>query len=293
MTDDTFVDLDGQRFFVRRSGPSSARPVLLLHGFPEYSGAWTELMSHMPDHRLLAPDQRGYGQSWAPGAVSDYKTRALVSDMAALIRGHGHSPMVVVGHDWGAAVAYALAIRHPELVSHLIILNGVHPACFQAALASGGAQSSASAYIDWLRAPGSEEILAADGHARLLSLFSANMDMSWLSGDRLADYRAAWSRPGRLASMINWYRASPLQVALPGQPIDLPPPPVSALRITMPHLVIWGDADTALLPESLVGLDRYAPDLTIETIAGADHWLHHTHAPLVARHITSWLATRP
>lgn len=283
--------LGGHEFHVRRSGPENAPVILALHGFPEYSGAWAGLMAALPDYHLIAPDQRGYGQSWTPQGVENYRGGPLAGDMGRLIEALG-GPVTVLGHDWGAAVAYALAIKRPDLVDRLIILNGVHPACFQTALARGGAQSRASAYIDWLRAPGAEEKLAADNYAKLLSLFSAHMDMSWLSGERLAAYRTEWSRPGRLTAMLNWYRASPLKVAAPGKPFAPPAMPTDTLRITMPHLVIWGENDTALLPESLEGLDGYAPDLTVETVAGADHWLHHTHTDQVAGIIHTWFSSR-
>lgn len=292
------VSLGGHDFHLRRSasrhapGETGERPrLLLLHGFPEYSGGWEELMTALPDHECIAPDQRGYGQSWAPAGVSNYRGGLLAGDMARLIETIG-GPMVVVGHDWGAAVAYALAIRRPDLVSHLVILNGVHPACFQRALAAGGAQARASQYINWLRADGSEDRLVANDFEKLLALFSADMNLSWLSGARLAAYKTEWSRPGRLRAMVDWYRASPLSVAAPGQRLDLPQVPPEAARIAMPHLVIWGAADTALLPEARAGLDAYAPDLTIRTIPDADHWLHHTHAETVARLLTDWLSAR-
>lgn len=213
----------------------------------------------------------------------------LISDMAALIGEFG-GKAIVFGHDWGAAVAYGLAMFRPDLVDRLIIANGVHPVPFQAALAAGGAQSAASQYIDYLRAPGSEDILAANDFDRLLSLFSAHMDLSWLSGDRLQEYKRAWDGADQLRCMINWYRASPLKVASPGQPLeDLPDLPVDRMHVRCPHLLIWGDQDTALLPETTHGLEKFAADLTRVTIPGADHWLLHTAAPQVARAVLHWL----
>ena len=177
--------LNGQEFHLYEWGPADAPVILALHGFPEYGGAWSDLAGHLPDCRIIAPDQRGFGQSWAPQDVRDYATGKLVGDMAALIEQIG-APVIVLGHDWGAAVAYGLAMFHPHLVSRLIIMNGVHPAPFQRALATGGAQTAASQYIPWLRGDGAEDILAADDFAKLQALFAAHMDMSWLAGDRLA-----------------------------------------------------------------------------------------------------------
>lgn len=276
------------------SVPDSGPYLLCLHGFPEYGGAWTDLAAALialrPDLRIIAPDQRGFGQSWAPQEVADYATGKLVGDMVALIDALGARPAAVIGHDWGAAVAYGLAISRPDLVARLIILNGVHPVPFQRALAAGGAQTETSQYITWLRRDGSESALAADGFARLRAMFAAHMDMGWLSGDRLDAYLAQWARPGRLRAMVNWYRASPLVVPAPGEAAtDLPDWPLERLRVHMPHLLIWGARDTALLPEATEGLEALCADLTRVTIPGADHWLHHQRPAEIAGAITGWL----
>lgn len=281
--------LRGQSFHLREWGDPDLPPMLMLHGFPEYSGAWSDVAAHLSDRfRCVAPDQRGYGGSWSPPEVEAYAAGELADDMAALAETLG-GPLVVVGHDWGASVAYALAIRRPDLVSRLVILNGVHPAPFQTALARGGAQTAASQYITWLRRPGSEDALAADGHARLLRLFAEDMDMSWMTPARRALYVAEWSRPGRLRGMVNWYRAARMVVPEPGQTCDLPEMPVTRLTVRMPHLLIWGTGDTALLEESTEGLEAYCPDLTRVRIEGADHWLAHQHPARVATEIRAWL----
>jgi len=157
-------------------------------------------------------------------------------------------------------------------------------------MARGGAQSEASQYINYLRSDRSEDRLAADNFAKLLALFSAKMNLDWLSGDTRTDYLAEWGRPGRLRGMINWYRASPLVVADPGVPItDLPALPLDRLHVRCPHLLIWGADDTALLPASTHGLEDFAADLTRVEIAGADHWLHHQKPQEVAQAIRGWM----
>lgn len=254
-----FVDLPAGRFFLREWGDVAAPPVLLLHGFPEYSGAWDGVATRLADRfRLIGTLESG--------------------------------PIPVVGHDWGAAVAYGLAILRPELVTKLVILNGVHPGPFQRALAAGGAQSAASQYIDWLRRDGSEDVLAAHNFARLRGLFSANMDMGWLTGATLDAYMAEWARPGRMRGMVNWYRASPVRVARPGVALtDLPAPNPDRLRIACPHLLVWGAGDRALLPEATEGLEDYAPGLIRVTLPGCDHWLHHQAPEAVAGAIRDFL----
>lgn len=286
-----FVTLNGQPFYLHHHGPEGAPKVLMLHGFPEFGGAWADVAAHLLGFHLIAPDQRGYGQSWAPPEVGAYDLRALVGDMAALIDQLG-APVPVVAHDWGAIVGYALAMWFPDLVSRLIVVNGAHPGAFQQAVAAGGAQSAASAYIADLRAPGAELALSAGGFAPLRSLFSGDMDMTWLQGATLARYVAEWSRPGVLTGMLNWYRASPLQVATPGQPLTNPhllPP--KAGRIRCPHLVIWGQDDTALLPDCLQALPPYCDDLRVVFEPGADHWICHQKPARVAALISGFLTT--
>ena len=128
--------------FARTWGDPALPRLLMLHGFPEYSGAWNDLaplLSHQ--FHCIAPDQRGYGQTGGPDDISAYTTSALIADMAQVI---GDGPVTVLGHDWGSAVAYGLSMFRPDLVDRLIILNGVHPVPFQRALVAGGAQTEAA-----------------------------------------------------------------------------------------------------------------------------------------------------
>jgi len=284
------LTLNGHPFHIRRWGDPDKPPLLLLHGFPEYGGAWADLAPHLTDRfHCIAPDQRGYGQSWAPDDVALYRGSQLVGDMAALIEQIG-GPLTVMGHDWGAAVAYGLAMFRPDLVERLIIANGVHPVPFQRALAAGGAQAEASQYILTLRREGSERYFAADNFARMKALFLAKMNNAWMTPEKLAEYTAEWARPGRLKTMIHWYRASPLQVAKPGAPItDLPEMPRDKLMVRCPHLLIWGLGDTALLPEATEGLEEFAPDLTRVCFKDADHWICHQIPEQVAQAIKDWM----
>ncbi|MYM56515.1 alpha/beta fold hydrolase [Thalassovita mangrovi] len=288
------IHLNGQPFHYLGWGDRAAPVILMLHGFPEYSGAWSEIAEDLGrDYHCVAPDQRGYGQSWTPEEVSAYRTGKLVGDMVALIEHLGGGPVIVFGHDWGAAVAYGLAIARPDLVSRLIIANGVHPGPFQRALAAGGAQTAASQYIHYLRAEGSEARLEEDDFSKLFKMFGASMDMSWMTPERRAAYLEEWRRPGRMRGMVNWYRASPMQLGGPGETIaDLPEMPAEALRVRMPHLLIWGARDGALLPEATEGLEDYCDDLTRITIETADHWILHQESHRVAAEVRAWLQRR-
>ena len=123
-----------------------------------------------------------------------------------------------------------------------------------------------------------------------MGLFSANMDMDWLRGEALAGYKAAWRDAQGLRGMVNWYRASPLRIGAAGEAIDGLVFDPARLQVRCPHLLVWGSADTALLPETTAGLEDYAPDLTRVEIAGVDHWLHHQKPHEVANAVLGWLA---
>ncbi len=284
-------------FHALTAGAPDRPMILFLHGFPEYSGAWREVMELLAARFFcVAPDQRGYARSWRPQEVSAYDASALVQDALATIDHFGgpRRQVILVGHDWGASIAYALAMRAAARVSRLVVFNGVHPAPFQAALAAGGAQSRASAYITWLRQPGAAEALAADDFARLFTFFGAGMDMRWLTEARCADYKRAWGGVEGLRAMINWYRASRLLVAAPGQPIppeDLPRWPPQRLRIAMPHLLVWGMADQALLVQSRAGLAEYCDDFSLQEVLDCDHWIIHQRPRLAAEAIARFAAS--
>lgn len=249
----------------------------------------TQAVWHVPLHR---PRSTGLWTKLDPKRRWGLHRLKTVSDIVALINSDlvGGGPVAVMGHDWGAGIAYALAMFRPEMVNRLIIANGVHPVPFQRALAKGGAQSRASQYINFIKTDTSHDILAANECAKLVQLFSANMDTSWLVGERLEAYKTEWLRPGRLQGMTNWYRASPLIVADPGAPrTDLPKLPLDKLRVHCDHLLIWGMKDTAFLPEATEGLEDFCENLTRVEIEDADHWVLHQQPDTVADTIVDWV----
>ena len=174
--------LNGQPFFLRRWGDATLPPLVLLHGFPEYGGAWEGLAEHLSSQfHCIAPDLRGYGQSWTPEGIENYAISELSGDVAALIEQLARGPVAVLGHDWGASVAYGLALFVPDMVERLIILNGVHPVPFLRGVSSCDERSEASQYINMLRASGSEWQLAKDQYAGLLAVLNARMDVRWMT----------------------------------------------------------------------------------------------------------------
>lgn len=292
------LSVNGVDLFMRATGDPAAPLVLFLHGFPEYSGAWAEVLpAFAPRFHAVAPDQRGYGRSSKPEGVEAYRVKNLVRDVLAL--GDELSPdksFAIVGHDWGASVAYAAAIAAPNRISRLAVINGVHPGPFQRALIEDEVQRQASSYMHYLRAPEAEARLSANGFEKLLGMLSRFDPQPWLTPEKRAAYVEAWSAPGALTGMLNWYRASPLVVPQPGETVDpskvmkLDP---ALLRIRMPHLVIWGMDDRALLPVSRASLADYCDDLTVREIAGADHWVVHQRTEEVIGQLEAFLKDAP
>jgi pimeloyl-ACP methyl ester carboxylesterase len=268
--------------------------MIFLHGFPEYWAAWREVMRELAaDFHVVAPNQRGYDGSSKPREIEAYRTRYLAGDIAALA--DYLSPdrrFVLAGHDWGASVAYAYAFRRPERLTHLVIANGVHPACCQRAIVDDSDQRQASQYINKLRAPDAEDRLSANRYEKLFGMLSKFSATDWLTDEERAGYLAAWSEPGALTSMLNWYRASPIMVPAPGDPSPSAPMldiAKSALTVSMPHLLLWGEADTALRPSCIRDLGRYAPQLETMRFPDSGHWILHERPAEIAAAIREFV----
>ncbi|PCI85277.1 MAG: alpha/beta hydrolase [Hyphomicrobiales bacterium] len=289
-----FVSINGNEFFVRLWGDASKPKLMLLHGFPEYGGAWEELAAYLcDDFYCIAPDLRGFGQSYKPRGVENYRMSLVVQDVIGLMAHYSpDEPIHLLAHDWGAAAAYVVASAVPNMISKLIILNGVHPIPFQAELAKGEAQAKASQYINWLRREDSADLLAADDFEKLINLLRQDMDSAWFDDRKAALYKTEWEREYCLEAMINWYKASPLKVPSLGQVLsdeDMVVIDAQKMRVAMPHLIIWGENDTALLVESRNGIFDLADDVRIVELEAADHWLHHQQSQKIAAEIRSFI----
>lgn len=289
------VRLAGGDFHCHIWGSEQAPPVLFLHGFPEWGGAWAKVARLLSDRYFcIAPDLRGYGRSWRPDGMAAYSVGAMIPDIAGLIAQFGaERPVPIVAHDWGAALAYVVAASHPQGVSRLAVLNGVHPLPFQAELAKGGAQAAASQYIRYLRRPEAAAALRADDCAKLFAFVTGVGRHPWITDGLRVAYLREWSRPGAMEAMLNWYRASTIDVPAPGEAFadgDYVPLDPARLRITMPHLVIWGEDDQALLPQTRDGVRALCDDLRVEPVPGADHWLHHQKPARVAALLDAFLS---
>ena len=281
-----YLEVNGVRLHYVSAGEGPL--MLFLHGFPEFWYAWkNQLQEFGQDHLAVAPDMRGYNLSAKPADLDAYRIGALVEDVRALADHFSHQrKFTLVAHDWGGAIAWAFAIRHPELLERLVIINAPHPGVFAKLLSSNMEQQKASGYMTWFRRPEAEARLSADGYAWLLSsAMGAGLKSGAFSAEDKAEYLHAWSQPGALTGGLNYYRANQLGPPAGGG-LGLDP---AKLTIKVPTLVIWGEADTALTVNNLDGLDSYVPQLTIQRIPGASHWVIHERPDVVNGFIREFL----
>jgi pimeloyl-ACP methyl ester carboxylesterase len=263
---------DGCRLHAVREGDGP--PIILCHGFPDYWGGWAaQIASLSRDHTVIAADGRGCNESDKPADVASYALSILVEDIEALIEAcEGRRPLLV-GHDWGGAVAWAYACRHPEKLAGLAVLSAPHPAILQEALWDDPRQREASAYMPRLRAPQAETAFRADDWALMRGMLARLRSMGLSDDEDEARYIEAWTRPGALTGALNWYRANPAD-----EGPTFPPP--KALGI--PTLLMWGSDDSALLPSLAERHRRFVSDLEIDIVEGAGHWLQRERADHVS-----------
>ena len=283
------VAANGLTFEVDTCGDGD-RLALCLHGFPELACSWRHQLPLLArlGYRAWAPNLRGYGRSSRPAAVADYAMPHLLADVTGLIDAAGARTAVLIGHDWGGAIAWQVALGQPRRVERLVVLNTPHPARFLDGLA-GWRQRLRSWYIAAFHVPWLPERLLAAGHgwlaAELLAATAAHR--SRFPPAVLGAYRDAAARPGAMTAMINYYRALPLAG---------PPPEAAAAlrkRCEVPTLLIWGEEDFALGRELLHGTRELVPDLVLRSLPGISHWVQQDAPETVNALLKAWLTGRP
>jgi len=260
---------------VALAGDPRSPAVVLLHGFPESHRTWRALAPRLAERfYLVMPDQLGFAGSDRPQDEKDYASDKLVGDLFELADALGLETFALVGHDWGGAIAWAAALKRPERLTRLAIINSPHPWVFQKSVIEDAAQREASQYISAFRQPGFEQAVEAMGFdAFFRKTFARHVDLGAIPEDEKQQYLADWSQPGGFAAMLNWYRGSRLVVPPPGVTVPSPDWMLRAFpKVAVSTLVIWGMKDTALLPIQLDGLDELVDDLTIVRLPDAGHF---------------------
>jgi epoxide hydrolase 4 len=256
------------------AGPHDGPVVVLLHGFPEFWYGWLRQIESLAaaGFRVIVPDQRGYNLSSKPSGVAAYALPELVSDVVAIADQLGRQKIFLAGHDWGAAVAWSAALLYPQRIAKLGVLNVPHPSVMRKFLSTRPRQLLRSWYMFFFQLPWLPEAVFSAFNFRIGSrALLRSSRPGTFSAEDLAQYRAAWSQPGALTGMINWYRA------LFRARIKF-----SDKIVRVPTRILWGERDAFLLAEMARESLRYCTNAELFTFANATHWLQHEEAARVS-----------
>jgi pimeloyl-ACP methyl ester carboxylesterase len=270
-------------FDVIDEGPADGPVVVLLHGFPQFNTSWSKVIPRLTaqGYRCLAPNQRGYSRGARPTRRRDYRIPKLVEDVLTLIDASGASKVHLVGHDWGALVAWAVAAEYPDRLGTVSPISVPHPAAFLRALVSSR-QALASWYMYVFQLPQIPErfLLGRHGRAAQLSKALRSAGQSAEAADRDA---RAMTEPGVLTAALNWYRAIPLS--------DLRD---TRRKISVPTLYVWSDQDTALVGKPAQNTGHYVSgEYRFETLHGVSHWILDEKPDVLADLLLEWFAAHP
>jgi len=263
---DRYVVVNGIRLHYVEAGTGPA--VVLLHGFPEFWYSWRHQIPALAEagFRVIALDLRGYNESEKPLGRRPYGIETLTDDVLGIIRAECGGRCAVVGHDWGGAIAWHLAMHHPKAVEKLVVLNAPHPYCFFRELKTL-AQLRKSWYMLFFQLPRLPELLLRAGDFAWLShvLRTDPVRPDAFTEADIACYKQALAQPGAMTAAINYYRAlfrrNPFALRRQIRPIGAP------------TLLIWGERDRYLGLDLVKGLEPWVPNIRVERITEASHWV--------------------
>jgi pimeloyl-ACP methyl ester carboxylesterase len=265
-------------FDVRDAGPPDGSVVVLLHGFPQRNESWSAVIDRLAaeGYRCLAPNQRGYSPGARPFRRRDYRMSELVADVGALIDASGARQVHLVGHDWGAAVAWAAAAEMPDRLATVSPISVPHPGAFMKSLATSR-QGLASWYMYVFQLPRIPEWLLTRRNGAFASEFLRRSGQTPAAVERDVQ---AMSEPGAMTAGINWYRAIPLS-----------DPRNNNQKISVPTLYVWSDRDIALLPKAAHDTARYVSgEYRFEILPDVSHWIPEEQPDKLADLLLDWFA---
>ena len=281
-----FVPANGQTFEVAMCGEGE-NLALCLHGFPEHALSWRDQLPVLArlGYRAWAPNQRGYGRSSRPKRVQDYDIRQLIGDVAGLIDASGAKHTVLIGHDWGAVVAWAFAAQKVRPLDSLIIMNVPHPMCYMSRLFRSS-QFFKSWYIYFFQLPWLPVWLLTRRKSRAVSgmVLRTSSNRAGFPRDLLDVFQQNAQSPGAVTAMLNWYRAAFRRgLRRPrGLSRDFP-------LIDTRTLMIWGEEDAALDKSTTYDTGKYVTDLTLRYLPGVSHWVQQDATEAVNELMTGFL----
>lgn len=276
------LETNGIRLHAVLSGPADGPLVILLHGFPEFWYGWRHQIEPLAQagFRVLAPDQRGYNLSDKPKGLKAYRLEALSQDVIGLLYALGREKCHLVGHDWGAAVAWHTAIQYPQYVTKLGILNVPHPQVMLNFIKHNPQQMLKSWYIGFFQIPGlADWLLSRRHHAAAVQLLAKSGKPGTFTDQDLLEYRKAYAQPGAMTSMIHWYRAL----------LRYPPAAPADYRLHMPTLILWGKQDLALSEAMAQPSAEMCDDVKLVLYEEATHWVQHNAAQEVSAALVEFL----
>ncbi|WP_343574168.1 alpha/beta fold hydrolase [Mycobacterium sp.] len=269
---------NGLTFDVRDAGPADGPVVVLLHGFPQHNDSWDAVIDRLTAHgyRCLAPNQRGYCAGARPPRRRDYRIPELVGDLRALIDAGGAQRVHLVGHDWGAAVAWAAAAEMPERIKTVSPVSVPHPAAFLKSFLTSR-QGLASYYMYLFQLPRLPEWMMLRRNGNFLAKSLRRAGQTPVVAERDA---RAMLEPGALTAAINWYRAMPLSN-----------PRSINQKVSVPTLYVWSDQDIALLPKAAYNTGSYVTaEYRFEVMPGVSHWIPDEEPDKLAGLLLDWFA---
>jgi len=277
------IPTNGIRLHVAQTGSRYGSLVIMLHGFPEFWYGWRFQLQPLAEagFRVWAPDQRGYNLSDKPEGISAYRLDELAEDVLGMINAAGVDRCYLVGHDWGAAVAWWVALRYPERLHKLAILNVPHPAVMMKTIFTSFAQLRRSWYMFFFQVPYfPEAILRSNDWGPVVKMLLQTSQPGSFTPQDLDLYRQAWWRTGAFAAMLNWYRAA----------LQLPPDMGGDLRIRVPTLMLWGANDAALGREMAEPSLNLCEQGKLVFFENSSHWVHLDEAESVNRHLLEFFS---
>lgn len=284
-----FVEANGLTFEVDMCGEGETL-VLCLHGFPEHSVSWRYQLPHLAKqgYRVWAPNLRGYGKSSKPKGVDAYAIENLMEDAGALMDASGCKSVILIGHDWGAVIAWFFAIRKVRPIEKLVICNVPHPVRFAEVIAQSKDQRGKSWYIRFFQIPALPEFFMRLGRAKVIgkAFTDSTRDRTNFPPEIIDVYRDNAAQPGALTAMINYYRAIVRGGMQRQEALGFP-------DIETPTLMIWGEDDIALSKETTLHTDRHVKDFTIRYLPGVSHWVQQEAPEAVNAILDAWLEGRP
>jgi len=266
-----WIEINGTCLHVVQAGPEEGPLVILLHGFPEFWFGWRHQLPALAaaGYRVWAPDQRGYNLSAKPASLDAYSVDTLARDVVGLIDAAGRDRAFLVGHDWGASIAWWVATRYPDQIDRMVVINVPHWAIFREHMRRNVRQVLRSWYILFFQIPWLPEAFARLGDWAMpaRALRQSSLPGTFTDAD-LDEYRKAWSQPGAYTAMLNWYRAV----------VQKPPAFPMDPRITVPTLLIWGAKDPFLGSEMARPSIELCDQGRLVFLEGATHWVQHEKA---------------